>query len=212
MIPTPPLRPRNRLAELICSAVSDERARRELETLAASSSPPPGWCEGGEARWAALLLARARRAVEALAGHSPAARAPSLAESLEVAAALFDAGLYFEVHELLEPHWRHASGAARQAVQGLIQVSVGYQHLANGNLAGAHALLAEGVARLSSGCIEQLDAAAFAAGVEAFARHLPERRLAVPPFPRSAPAPESSGAGRAATLTTVIPCHYPFGH
>lgn len=196
MIPAPPLRPRNRLAELICSAVSDAHARRELETLAASSSPPPEWCEGGEARWAALLVARARRAVEALTGHSPAARAPSLAESLEVAAALFDAGLYFEAHEILEPHWRHASGAARQAVQGLIQVSVGYQHLANGNLAGAHALLAEGVARLSSGRIEHLDAAAFGAAVEALVRHLPERRLAVPPFPRLSRARRKRGGRR----------------
>ncbi|MGH7402199.1 MAG: DUF309 domain-containing protein, partial [Candidatus Rokuibacteriota bacterium] len=69
--------------------------------------------------------------------------------ALEEAAALFGAGLYFEVHEVLEPYWMRAEGADREALQGLIQVAVGFQHLANGNLEGARALLRDGAARLA---------------------------------------------------------------
>ena len=82
---------------------------------------------------------RARRAHQALI-HCPPLRAePSLDETLAAAATLFDAGLHFEVHELLEPYWARGEGAERQALQGLIQIAVGYQHLANGNLGGARA-------------------------------------------------------------------------
>ncbi|MGH7399760.1 MAG: DUF309 domain-containing protein, partial [Candidatus Rokuibacteriota bacterium] len=59
------------------------------------------------------------------------------------------AGLYFEVHEVLEPYWIRAEGADREALQGLIQVAVGFQHLANGNLEGARALLRDGATRLA---------------------------------------------------------------
>ncbi len=61
---------------------------------------------------------------------------------------LFDARCYFETHEILEPCWMQAEGPTRQALQGLIQVAVGFQHLANGNLTGARLLLEEGCTRL----------------------------------------------------------------
>ena len=67
---------------------------------------------------------------------------------LQAAGLLFDAGLHFEVHEVLEPHWAAAQGDARETLQGLIQIAVGYQHLANGNHAGARSLLVEGSGRL----------------------------------------------------------------
>jgi predicted metal-dependent hydrolase len=66
-----------------------------------------------------------------------------------VAARLFDAQLYFEVHELLEPFWLRAEGDERTALQGIIQVAVGLHHLSNANVSGARALLADGAAKLA---------------------------------------------------------------
>jgi hypothetical protein len=90
-----------------------------------------------------------------------------LGAALDAAAALFDTGLYFEVHELLEPHWIRAKGCDREALQGLIQVAVGFQHLANGNIAGARALLREGSARIVGFSLEGLDLDPFARGARA---------------------------------------------
>src|SRR5262249_59431356 len=107
------------------------------------------------------------RAMSAAAGidELPAVRLDSRADALDAAAALFDAPLYFEVHELLEPFWRDAGGGEREALQGLIQIAVGYQHLANGNLAGARALLDEGCRRLEGRYLEGMDLDAFGRGV-----------------------------------------------
>src|SRR5437867_1722942 len=66
----------------------------------------------------------------------------------------FHAHLYFEVHELLEPYWLRAEGSDREALQGLIQVAVGFAHLANGNVAGARALLHDGCARVLERSLE----------------------------------------------------------
>ncbi len=148
MIPTLPLAPRNRLAGVILAALHDPAARDELRRLAPGEAAAAGWLLPEEASYAPLLTARARSASRALEGRPLRAPAAPLAEAVADAAALWQAGLYFEVHELLEPYWRDAAGGTREALQGLIQAAVGYQHLANGNLAGARALLAEGAGRL----------------------------------------------------------------
>src|SRR5438034_258918 len=106
------------------------------------------WLGADEPLQQAALRARARRASEALATLPLASPEPSLAAALDAAATLYDAGLHFEVHELLEPHWARAGGETKEALQGLIQIAVGYQHLANGNLRGARALLEEGSGRV----------------------------------------------------------------
>jgi predicted metal-dependent hydrolase len=72
---------------------------------------------------------------------------PSL---LARARALADRGLYFEVHELLEPAWFRAEGDERVALQGLIQVAVAFHHLAQDNRQGAVSLLQEGIDRLGA--------------------------------------------------------------
>jgi hypothetical protein len=167
---TLPLPLRNRLADLILDALHDGAARRGLEALAAvcadprglgAAEPPSrfpedlfekradGWrIRSGYRQHAETLGERAGRAARALA-HLPLAEAdPPLDVLLDEAATLFAAGLYFEVHELLEPAWMRADGAARRSLQGLIQVAVGFQHLANGNLEGARSLLREGAAKL----------------------------------------------------------------
>ena len=49
------------------------------------------------------------------------------------AACLWNAGLFFEVHELLEGFWRKTSGDERQALKALIKAATAYAHLDVGN-------------------------------------------------------------------------------
>jgi predicted metal-dependent hydrolase len=63
--------------------------------------------------------------------------------------ALASHGLFFEVHELLEPVWFRAPEPQRTALQGLIQVAVAFHHLENRNREGARSLLTLGVAKLT---------------------------------------------------------------
>jgi hypothetical protein len=161
VIATLPLRLRNRLAATILAALHDTAARRELAGLA-DEAGARRWLEEDEARWADPLTARARVALAALADHPLLDRQAALRPALDAAAALFDAGLFFEVHEVLEPHWAAAGGQTRDALQGLIQVAVAWQHLANGNLAGARSLLAEGGARLHGARLLGVDLEPFA--------------------------------------------------
>jgi predicted metal-dependent hydrolase len=107
----------------------------------------------------------------------------ALERALDDAALLFDAGLYFEVHEVLEPHWQQASGQMREALQGLIQIAVGYQHLANGNVRGARSLLADGAARITARVIKGRPLRRFAQQVLESAASSP---ASIPPFPRTA--------------------------
>jgi hypothetical protein len=170
---TLPLALRNRLADLILDALHDGAARRGLEAVAAVCADPraldpaaplpegfpvelferhsDGWrIRGGlDSRTAGAFGERAARAARALAGRPLAPADPPLPVALAEAAALFEAGLYFEVHEILEPHWTRAQGTERETLQGLIQVAVGFQHLANGNLEGACALLRDGATKLA---------------------------------------------------------------
>lgn len=62
--------------------------------------------------------------------------------------ALFNRGLFFECHEVLEVLWRAEPGAVRALYQGILQVGVGYHHLLRGNWRGAVSLLERGLARL----------------------------------------------------------------
>lgn len=181
---TLPLPLRNRLADLILDALHDGGARRGLEALAAvcgnpraldAGAPPPGFpaelfdrrpdgwlLKSGFRQHAGALGERATRAARALAVRPLSATDPPLNIALGEAAALFEAGLYFEVHEVLEPYWMRSDGADRQSLQGLIQAAVGFQHLANGNVEGARALLREGAAKLIAQRLPGRDLDAFA--------------------------------------------------
>jgi hypothetical protein len=151
---TLPLPLRNRLAELVLEAFHDHAARRELEALAADGSGEPHSAE---------LAERAERARRLFAGRPLDPADVPLEMALAQSALLFDGGLYFEVHELLEPYWLRAAGRERETLQGLIQVAVGFHHLGNGNGAGARALLHDGAAKLLTRQIGGI-------GVDAFAR------------------------------------------
>jgi hypothetical protein len=185
---TLPLRLRNRLAGTILAALHDSGARGELARLAAEGGAI-GWLEADEARWADRLAERARAASVALADRPLLQSDADLRQVLRAAASLFDAGLYFEVHEVLEPHWVTASGETREALQGLIQIAVAWQHLANTNVAGARSLFVEGSTRLHGARLLGADLEPFArAAAEAGECIAAGRPITPPRFPSEIPS------------------------
>src|SRR5581483_2202811 len=70
----------------------------------------------------------------------PAGRSPPMADydpRYLAGVLLFNAGDYFEAHEVWEDLWAESHGPARRFYQGLIQAAVGLCHFGNGNLGGA---------------------------------------------------------------------------
>src|SRR5215831_13372347 len=116
---------------------------------------------------AADLRERSSRASRAIGGRPLDPADATLESALDAAAVLFDAGLYFEVHELLESYWLRAEGSDRIALQGLIQVAVGLEHLVNRNVKGGHALLASGCDKMEGRALLGLDLDRFARDVRA---------------------------------------------
>jgi len=174
---TLPLPLRNCLAGLILDSLHDEGARRALEAVAAVCADPtalegPGvlpepfprdiferrdgtWrLKSGLKAHESEFAERAERARRLLHLRPFDPEDPPLGVALVSAALLFHAHLYFEVHELLEPYWLRAEDGDREALQGLIQVAVGFQHLANGNVTGARALLHDGCGRILERTLE----------------------------------------------------------
>ena len=186
-----PLPLRNGLAALAIAALEDDDATAALGWLAAAGGALP---EGAGARLAMLHLIDPGRS-ELLAVHAPhaagvsahatralAARAAystlrhpgaaPVARAVRQAVALWNAALFFEVHEVLEAVWKTATGETRQALQGVIQVAVAYHHLAHANPRGARSLMAEGRVRLASvtaTILEPLDLTALLAGTAPWA-------------------------------------------
>ncbi len=184
MIPTLPLAQRNRLAEIILAAFHDARAREELATLTTPRAAER-WLAGAERRWTWALTERAHRAATLLDGRALRTEKRDLPEVLEDAALLFDAGLHFEVHELLEPFWTESAGDTREALQGLIQAAVAFQHLANGNQTGARSLLLEAGQRLHGRRLLGRDLDGFARTALALAERAGAGEPVAPPeFPR----------------------------
>lgn len=212
-----PLGVRNRLAELVVAAFDAPDARATLAAATALDQAPQGlgpeevarlealgWLErgpGGEPRlpgalrpFRVALAARARAALVAVAG-APTAGAGRREVVLERAARLADQGLYFEVHELLEPVWFRAAGSERVALQGLIQVAVALHHLAHGHREGALSLLAEGLGRLAAARgVLPMDTAAWEQGLAALRHAVAAGAPAppAPPWPRPTPATQEA--------------------
>jgi predicted metal-dependent hydrolase len=61
---------------------------------------------------------------------------------------LFNAGAYYESHEVWEDLWLRNRSEARPFLQGLIQVAAALHHQARGNAVGMQALLVEAGQRL----------------------------------------------------------------
>jgi hypothetical protein len=103
---TLPLPLRNRLAELVLEAFHNHAARHELEMLAADGTGEPD---------AAELAERADRARRLFAGRPLDPADAPLEVALGQAALLFDARLYFEVHELLgRTGWSQPAASGRR--------------------------------------------------------------------------------------------------
>lgn len=76
----------------------------------------------------------------------------ALAEDpVECARAAWDAGLFFEVHELIEPVWLEERGERRSGLQGLIMAGAALHHLEEGNLSGAGSLLLDAARHFRAG-------------------------------------------------------------
>jgi uncharacterized protein len=60
----------------------------------------------------------------------------------------FNAGRFFEAHDVWEELWRETSGESRIFYQGLIQSAVGLYHLTTGNHRGACSQLRKSLAKL----------------------------------------------------------------
>lgn len=75
-------------------------------------------------------------------------------QAVALALSQFNRRLFFECHETLEKVWLRLQAPARNFVQGLIQVSVGFHHLDRGNRVGAKRTFARAWHRLE-GCPAQ---------------------------------------------------------
>ena len=63
----------------------------------------------------------------------------------------FDAGEYFEAHEVWEDLWNEAGGDRHAYLQGLIQAAVALHHAGNANWNGARKLVASSLGYLEKG-------------------------------------------------------------
>jgi uncharacterized protein len=205
-----PLGLRNRLAELILEAFNSDEARGTLAALVQACAGEPvepgaaarlvgfGWFDPASAGRIRLrgahqahreaLCRRAGAALRMLDRATTARDGDTLVARLDRAARLADAGLFFEVHELLEPAWLRAEGDERLGLQGLIQVAVGFHHAAHGNREGALSLLGEGLAKLRAAAPAlPLDAAAWLGQLEKVLTAWRAGCPASPPEPWPAP-------------------------
>ena len=113
------------------------------------------------------MLDRARRFGAALAWIR---EERATGDPVACARAAWDAGLFFEVHEILEPAWLQEHGERRRILQGLIMAGAALHHLTRGNLAGARGLLRDATLRLREPPPDEpLDLAHFARGLDALA-------------------------------------------
>jgi len=204
-----PLPLRNALAHLAIDALDHDDARAALAWLVRREGAPAGAAAERLARehltdpgasdvleLHALHDAGIRaHATHALAAadvyrRRPAGEGDAVTGAIIRAAALWDARLFFEVHEVLEAVWQRASGDTRQALQGLIQIAVAFYHLAGGNLRGARQLMTDGRSRLAAtaAALPVLDGSALleltAPWQEALAAARPVPGAAAPRFPR----------------------------
>lgn len=62
---------------------------------------------------------------------------------------LFNAGAFFDAHEVWEDLWRDCAAAERRFFQALIQAAVSAYHKARGNMTGATRLLNSGRAYMA---------------------------------------------------------------
>jgi hypothetical protein len=79
-------------------------------------------------------------------------RSHGLEDPRRQAVMLWNAGLFFELHELLETIWHGARGAERIALKGLIQAAGAYVHSLRGKADAARGLACKARQNLLDGC------------------------------------------------------------
>lgn len=140
--------------------------------------------------YAVLVHARASAYAEALlrASALPALPEEPVLRGITTAALLFNAGLYFEVHEVLEVIWRAAAGDVKTFSQGLLQIAVGLHHAHAGNPRSAWTLLRKGADKLrrTPAPAPSIDITALLAELAPWERHL-ARAAADDDSPRAEP-------------------------
>lgn len=120
-----------------------------------------------------------RRAPRFAAARDQLAADGELGDPIACARAAWNAGLYFEVHEVLEPLWMDESdGSYKERLRNLIAAGAGMHHFANGNTVGAVSLLrssAHGLAH--AGPETELDLERFGRDLRALAEAIERGRL-----------------------------------
>jgi hypothetical protein len=104
----------------------------------------------------------------AVDGPNPRCAEPPPAELLE-GIRLFNAGEYFECHEVLEGIWHVERDPIRYLYQGILQIGVGFYHWRRNNYRGATLLLTDGidkVRRFTPACLD-IDTARLCAEAQA---------------------------------------------
>src|SRR4030095_10133752 len=99
----------------------------------------------------------------------------AVVRGIQKGVAEFNAGKFFECHDTLEEIWQGIRGPARDFFQGLIQISVGFYHLRNGNLRGGERPLGKGLRALRRR-LRGYGTGESARGTGARARKSPRRR------------------------------------
>ena len=110
------------------------------------------------------------RLIEALRFLTTSGR-PRASSDLQRGLALFNAGLFFECHELLEDLWRATSGPDKDFYHGVVQVAAAFYHYEKHNRHGAVTLLTKGRDKLAPYPSSYLgvDVAAFRKSLEPWA-------------------------------------------
>ena len=101
-----------------------------------------------------------------------------MGQQLQAGFALFNAGRFFDAHEVLEDAWRNAPrhGARRRHLQGLVQAAVALHHHSTSNIVGARSVLRRACRNLEGAeeSLPDLDLAALRASLADWQEYLDE--------------------------------------
>jgi uncharacterized protein len=97
----------------------------------------------------------------------------------------FNAGQFFEAHEVWEQLWLRAPATEKAFLQGIIQIAAAFHHYGLGNLPGAKSLATAGVEKISKypDGHRGMDVARLASDVQAWIEPLTGEKSAGRPWP-----------------------------
>ncbi len=150
------LKTRDTLCELFLAALSNVRISEEIRTLV--TPRPQGrpayvptdsyFAHGLSPDEIDYVADRVERYMRVLSSVPWQEDSPTMDRDLQTAAAMFDAGLYFECHDFLESLWRSAPRGEREFLKALIWACVAMYHLERGNRRGARNYIGRSTAAL----------------------------------------------------------------